>query len=152
MSREFFEMKKSQVNLLTRQVAAISYKRGRKWRTSSQPKIRYVPISDRALPHYQALMALPDEKLYPYASIKKAWHSLCEEVGLEGFWLRWLRDTFKHRCELAGFGPFEIAKLIGHSSPQMTMDYSIVEIERALTLMNRIGTAPVPAQLTFAQM
>ncbi|HKQ75546.1 MAG TPA: hypothetical protein VJ810_17745, partial [Blastocatellia bacterium] len=68
-----------------------------------------------------------------------SWKSVCEDAGVQGFWFRWLRDTFKHRCELAGFGPFEIAKLMGHSSPVMTMEYSIVDHERALTLMrNRI--------------
>src|SRR5262249_60426902 len=98
-------------------------------RKPAQPKTRNVPIFDRALPHYEALMQTPGEMLYPHRSMKKAWETLCEAAGLEGFWLRWLRDTFKHRCELAGFGPFEIAKMMGHSSPVMTMDYSIVEIE-----------------------
>lgn len=137
--REFLTMKKSQVDLLNRRVKVISYKTGRGRRKSAQPKIRYVPIFDRALPHYQALMATPGETLYPYGSIRKTWENLCEEVGLEGFWLRWLRDTFKHRCELAGFGPFEIALMMGHSSPAMTMDYSILDQQRALSLMRNVA-------------
>ena len=76
-------------------------------------------------------MRTPGEKLYPNFSVKKAWATICEKARVENFWLRWLRDTFKHRCELAGFGPFEIALMMGHASPTMTMDYSVIEHGRA---------------------
>lgn len=151
--KEFFTMKKSQVDLLNRHVTAISYKRGR-GRASGQPKRRQVPISDRALPYYRQLLDAPGDKLYPFKGMRSAWESLCKEAGVTGFWLRWLRDTAKHRWELAGFGPFEIAKLLGHASPQMTMEYSLVEIDRALSLMRTVtktsqkaveaGSAPAP--------
>lgn len=143
--KEFFTMKKSQVDLVGRKVTVISNKTGKSRRRSAQPKRRIVPISDRALPHYQALMATEGDKLYPYDSLKKVWINLCEEAGIPGFWLRWLRDTAKHRWELAGFGPFEIALMMGHSSPQMTMAYSILDPKRALALMARAGSAPAPA-------
>jgi integrase len=131
--REFFSMKKSQVNLLARQVTVISYMLGR-LRKSAQPKRRIIPITDRALPHYQALMATEGEKLYPYGSLKKVWATICKEANVEGIWLRWLLDTAKYRWELAGLGPFEIALLMGHSSPQMTMAYSIVDQTRVIEL------------------
>lgn len=132
--QEFFKMKKSQVDIVNRRVQAISYKRGRR-RTSAQPKTRMVPISDRALPYYKALLETKGEKLYPHDSLRRAWVTLCDEAGIEGFWLRWLRDTAKHRWELAGFGPFEIALLMGHASPNMTMSYSLIDQNRALELM-----------------
>jgi len=138
--REFFTMKKSQVDIAGRRVEVISYKRGRR-RTSAQPKTRIVPISDRALPYYKALLKLPGDKVYPRDSIRGAWKTLTEEVGLAGFWLRWLRDTAKHRWELAGFGPFEIALLMGHSSPHMTMSYSLLDHERARELMAETNVA-----------
>jgi integrase len=88
------------------------------------------------LPFYKFLLGTPGEKLYPRFSIKKAWAAICKSAGLQGFWLRWLRDTFKHRCELAGLGPFEIALLMGHAGPRMTMEYSFLDPERALGLLN----------------
>src|SRR5262249_802399 len=63
----------------------------------------------------------------PYDSIKKAWSKLCGEAGIPGFWLRWLRDTAKYRWGLAGFGPFGVAPMLGHSSPAMTMTYLILD-------------------------
>lgn len=134
---EFLTMKKSQVNLLTREATVASYKTGR--RRSAQPKLRIVPISDRAAPHYQALMATEGEKLFPFSTLKKVWYAVRREAGLDGFWLRWLRDTAKHRWEVAGFGPFEIALMLGHSSPVMTMTYSQLNHQRALALMNKLA-------------
>jgi integrase len=138
--KQYPGMKKSDVDLLNRQVTATSYKAGG-WRKrkTAQPKKRKVPITDRALPCYKLLLATPGEKLYPAFSIKKSWAAICKEAKLKGFWLRWLRDTFKHRCELAGLGPFEIALLMGHAGPRMTMEYSFLDPERALALMNNVA-------------
>jgi integrase len=138
--KQYPGMKKVDVDLLNRQVTATSYKTGgRRKRKTAQPKKRKVPITDRALPFYWFLLKTPGEKLYPNYSIKRAWASICEDAKIKGFWLRWLRDTFKHRCELAGLGPFEIALLMGHATPRMTMEYSFLDLERALGLMNGVS-------------
>src|SRR5262249_10746424 len=148
---EFLTMKKSQVNLETREVTVKSYKTGRGGRKSSQPKERIVPISERAFPHYQTLMATTGEKLFPFGSIKKVWYAVRREGGLEHFWLRWLRDTAKHRWELMGFGPFEIALMLGHSSPVMTMTYSQLDRQRAFALMNAKNPGADPRLAQWAQ-
>lgn len=137
--QEFFEMAKSQVDLLNQTVTVISYKTGRKRRKSSSPKERIVPISDRALPYYQKLMATDGEKLFPFGSVKKGWATKTASVGLSGFWLRWLRDTAKQRWEAAGLGPFEIAYLLGNSVQVITKHYNALFQARARELMNSVA-------------
>lgn len=134
--KEFFGMQKSQVNLIERTVTVISFKTGRRRRRSQTPKTRTVPITDRALPFYRELMKSEGDKLYPFGSIKNGWESVTEAAGVPGFWLRWLRDTAKHRWEVAGLGPFEIAKLLGNSVTVINQHYNELEQNRARNLMN----------------
>jgi len=95
---EFFEMKKDQVSLSEGWVKPISYKTGRRRMATAQPKLRTIPLTDRARTEFEKLLAKSkDEYVFPYRSIKKAWATVCKEAKVKGFWFRWLRDEAENR-------------------------------------------------------
>lgn len=147
---EFFEMALDQVVLSEGIIKPLSYKTGRRRSGSAQPKTRIVPLSDRARAEFEKLhaaaIAAGSEKIFPYRSIKKAWASVLKRAQVEEFWLRWLRDEAASRWAEAGIDEFTIAKLLGHSSPKMSMVYVRDFRDRTVEKMNRANAANMPQE------
>jgi integrase len=124
------------VHLSEGYVKAVSYKTGRRRASSAQPKGRDLPLTDQARIEFEKLTAnARDEYILPYRSIKKSWDTVCEAAGIQGFWFRWLRDEAENRWRGAGMHPLDIAYLMGHSSPKMTMTYNNPRYEELHRLM-----------------
>ena len=142
--RELFEMKVSQVDLAQGIIRPVSYKIGRRrGGASAQPRERIVPLSDRARAEFEKLIlaaiAAKSERVYPHRDIKKSYAAVCRQAGVEDFWLRWCRDEAASRWAEAGMDEFTIAKLLGHSSPKMSMVYVRDFRDRTVEKMNQAG-------------
>src|SRR5262245_59326155 len=99
-------MKKDQVSLSAGWVKAISYKTGRRWMATAQPRERIIPLTDRAMAEFEELLAQSkDGYVFPYRSIKKAWATICKTADVKGFWFWWLRDEAENRWREAGMHP-----------------------------------------------
>ncbi len=135
---EFFNLKLDDVTwdapAEERAVRFVWYKQGRK--RSAQPRVRWVPITERAWVELVKLKsAATSERLFPYDSVKKSWKSVCKEAGVEGLWFRWLRDEAASRWAEAGLNPFEIAALLGHEDVKTSMIYVKPSYARVRALM-----------------
>lgn len=117
--QEFAGMERGQVHLAEGFIIARSYK-GR----GGEQKERAIPLTARARAEFERLLAAAAaDRIFPYASIKKAWARVCERALVEEFWYRWLRDEAASRWAEAGLDAFTIAQLLGHSSPKTSMVY-----------------------------
>src|SRR5262249_46720578 len=108
--QEFFEMRRDQVILSQGVIKPTFYQIGRRRGGSRQPRVRIVPLTDRARAEFEKLLsgctANEDDRIFPYHSIKKSWFSCCERAGVKDFWLRWLRDEAASRWAEAGIDEF----------------------------------------------
>jgi integrase len=145
---EFFDMTTDQVILSEGIIKPVSYKTGRRRSGSSQPKTRIVPLSDRARAEFEKLHAEAitqgRERIFPYRSIKHAWATVLETAEVPEFWLRWLRDEAASRWAEVGMDEFTIAKLLGHSSPKMSMTYVRDLRDRTIEKMNAASATNLP--------
>jgi len=108
---EFFPMVKSQVDFDKRLITVISHK----GKGGAQAR-RVVPMTARSVPYFRRLVnKAKGARIFPYGSLKSAWGTIRHEAGLDGFWLRWLRDTAQNRWKEQGMHPEDIATLMGHS-------------------------------------
>jgi site-specific recombinase XerD len=141
---EFFAMVRSQVNVQARVIEVVSYKGG-----GGRMVRRTVPMSERSVPYWSELLdRAKDERVFPYNRIKTSWKTVTKDAGLEGLWLRWLRDTCQNRWKEAGMHSEDIAALMGHSV-LLNQVYNQVDLVAARQIMNQ-GVANVlqfdPAQ------
>ena len=148
---EFFEMKKDQVSLSEGWIKPISYKTGRRRMATAQPKERIVPLTDRARAEFEKLLAeSEDDYVFPYRSVKKAWATVGEAAGVEGFWFRWLRDEAENRWREVGMHPLDIAYRMGHASPRTTMIYYNPRREEMLSQMSAANRSKIVAKTSRA--
>ncbi len=107
-------------------------------------KAREVPISDRLAVELERLKLASSESglVFACGDVKRSFTTACRLAGIDDLHFHDLRHTFATRMIQAGMPIAEVARLLGHSSVQMTYRYSNATAEtisRAATLLNQIN-------------
>lgn len=131
---ELLRLDKDDVDWEGREIKLTSYKVNRGRRTNPQPKVRWVPLTERAYRELQSLS--PPFFPYSYHHISTMWKAACKAAGIENLCPRWLRDEAASRWAEAGMNPFDIAKLLGHSDVKTSMIYVNTSQDRLRALMS----------------
>jgi integrase len=66
--------------------------------------------------------AARDGSLAPVSDVKKAWRRALRRARIEDFHFHDLRHTFASHFAMKGGNIYALAKILGHSSPKMTLD------------------------------
>lgn len=109
-------------------------------------KAREVPITDRLAIELERLrLDSPNgEFVFTCGDVKRSFTTACRLAGIEDLHFHDLRHTFATRLVQLGFPLAEVARLLGHSSLQMTYRYSNSTpetIKRAADLLNKLASA-----------
>lgn len=124
-------------------VVFTSYKQGRK--NAGEPRLRAVPISRHALPHFKALLATEGELLWPYGDPRAAWET-CRTIAAEQFprlanaGIGCLRHTFRTRVEATPLAarPTDAGEVMGHAPRIAQQHYVTTDLEAARAAINTI--------------
>ena len=108
---------------------------------------RHVPLSDAVLtllqrvPRYDGCdWVFPNPKtLKPYRAIYHSWHTARCAAGLSDVRMHDLRHSFASFLVNAGCSIYDVQKLLGHSSVNMTQRYSHLSQKRLLSAANAAG-------------
>lgn len=89
-------------------------------------KARHIPLNREALDVLRALRADQEGagRLFPVASVAKAWDRVVEAAGLEDFHFHDLRHTFASKLVMAGVDLNTVRELLGHGDIKMTLRYA----------------------------
>jgi integrase len=116
--------------------------------TTKSLKSREVPISNRLAIELERLRndASDDALVFGIKNFQRGWRALCKAAGIEErLTFHDLRHSFATRLVQAGFPLAEIARLLGHSTLQMTFRYSNATPEtttRAASILNTLNDSP----------
>ncbi len=107
-------------------------------------KAREVPISERLAMELQRLRLASSGGglIFTCGGVKRSFTTACRLAGINDLHFHDLRHTFATRMVQAGMPIAEVARLLGHSSLQMTYRYSNATAEtisRAATLLNQMN-------------
>lgn len=113
-------------------VQLVSYK-------GKERKVRLAPVTERLKTGLLELWeSLKEEKknlndrVFPYASYKTAWKTVCTESKIEDLRLRDLRRNFRTKLGKMGYSDNLAQRLMGHEHLQMTFHYTEADVEAVL--------------------
>jgi integrase len=134
---ELFTLVWSDVFLLTKTIRLRAF-------NSKTAKSRTVPITDRLAIELERLKSgvLDDTLVFTCGDVKRSFTTACRLAGIEDLRFHDLRHTFATRLAQAGIPLTELARLLGHSSLQMTFRYSNATAEtvtRAASILNSLN-------------
>jgi len=84
----------------------------------------------------------PDDRLFPFSSVKRSWSTLKRAAGVEDLRIKDLRRTAATRLHRAGMPLGELSELLGHTTVEMTRRYIGVDKEttsRANELLDNLS-------------
>lgn len=90
--------------------------------------------------------AHPDNLIFPHTSYKKAWEIVRAEAGMPGLRLRDLRRDWSSRLARLGYSDRLAQRGMGHSSMQMTYEYTEFDMQAALeakAILDRDNAGPI---------
>ena len=137
----------------------VDWKRGQvmvRGETAKDSEARFVPMTADALEavtewrDQQKPAALAaDRFIFPHASgeriksVKKAWAALMERAKLDNFKLHDLRHDFASRLVAAGVPLYDVAKLLGHATTQMTERYAHLSPDHLRAALDKLNAVAV---------
>ena len=79
-------------------------------------------------------------KLFPInkSTLSKAFHLLCQELGIKDFRFHDLRHSFSTRLSQSGCNVFQIMALMGHRSVSMTSRYAHHNVDSLRSVVNQL--------------
>lgn len=99
---------------------------------SAAPRLRAVPISNYALPHFEALLLTEGDLLWPYGRPRGSWRAIRDVAAqthsrLKDADLACLRHTFRTRVERTALAvsPTDAATMMGHSPEIAQKHYTV---------------------------
>jgi integrase len=138
---ELLNLKWSDVDLSARLIRLRSI-------TTKTLKSRELPITDRLAIELERLRTnvSDDALVFGIKNFQRGWKALVKAAEIEEhLTFHDLRHTFATRLVQAGFPLVEIARLLGHSTLQMTFRYSNATTEttaRACSILNNLNDSP----------
>ncbi len=114
----------------------------------SRSSARIIPLSDFAVelcrkfvPSEPSAFVITGSPIFPFEprSLQYKMAVYCEACELEGVHFHTLRHTFATRCAESGFEIKALSEILGHSSPQLTLErYVHPSLELKRSSMNRL--------------
>ncbi|MGD9637523.1 MAG: tyrosine-type recombinase/integrase [Alphaproteobacteria bacterium] len=117
---------------------------------SKSRKVRHIPLSNIAIRILQNIERVEDSPyvfvgrydIYkPMNSPKKTWYKIRELAGLPDVRLHDLRHSYASLLVSNGRSLYEVQKILGHSSPNMTQRYSHFSKDTLITAVNSVGNS-----------
>lgn len=79
----------------------------------------------------------------PFVSIDRAWDRLRAKAGLEDVRIHDLRHSFASRLVNNGRSLYEVQKILGHATPQMSMRYAHLASSRLQDAANAVSVGAI---------
>jgi integrase len=103
-------------------------------------------FADEARRYIETHQLHPDDRLFPFKSVKRSWTTLKRKAAVEDLRIKDLRRTAATRLHREGMPLGEVSELLGHTTIEMTKVYIGVDTDttrRANELLNRVGRLKV---------